>query len=150
MQETLAPGFITVAEALDLINSFTREKPTVDINFLLDNMELIQEKHNLTIRMPRKQIVDSMGNRKWTSDPSVHITIRTLLEQEQVRDAVKKKYQEMTGKTLNVEELGLRRVTTVMDDQKNKDSRPMVNEESEIKLGDTINSGMHSQLNTDN
>lgn len=149
MQETLAPGFITVAEALELINSFTREKPTVDINFLLDNMEYIQEKHNLTIKMAPRLVKDDKGRIKREADPSVHITIRTTLEQEQVKDAIKRKYQEMTGKTLNVDELGLRRVTTEVGSTGNPDARPIYNSESKIKLGDTIQSGSQSTINVE-
>lgn len=149
MDGVLAPGFIRVEEAIKLINDFTREKPTVDINFLIDRIELIQEKHNLRIPMPPKTVVDDMGKRTRTADPSVNVTVRTLLEQEQLRDAIKKKYQEITGKTLNLEELGLRRTTTTVDDRSNLTGRPMVNDSSEIKLGDTINSGSRQTLNTD-
>lgn len=149
MQETLAPGFVTVQEAIEMINAFTREKPTVDINFLLDNMECVQEKHNLTIMMPQRLVKDAKGRIKRERDPSVHITIRTVLEQEQVKDAIRKKYQEMTGKTLNVEELGLRRVTTMVGSSNNPEARPMYNEESKIKLGDTIQSGSQSTINVE-
>lgn len=145
-QRTLPPGFISVDEAIALIKSHTKENPVIDLLFLVDNAGRIKTAHNFTIKRVKRGIDKKTKKEEWVEDDPVFVTIWRDLERELLREAVKKKYAEFTGQALNIAELGLKSVTTTIDDEGNATGKFRINKESNIKLHDTIQSG--AQLTT--
>lgn len=140
-QRTLPKGFISVDDAIALIKSHTRENPVVDLPFLVDNAGRIKTAHNFTIKRVKKE-----GD-KWVQDEPVFVTIWEDLERELLRKAVKEKYAEFTGQTLDIAKLGLRSITTAIDDDGNNSGKMRLNTDSDIKLHDTIQSGVYMKGN---
>lgn len=144
MEGNLPKGFISVQKAIELINSHTKEKPTVDILFLVDNAFRVRTARNFTIKRPK---VDAKGKvardekGKFIEDVPIFVQIKKDLERELLRDAITNKFREFTGQELNIAELGIKKITTAVDDETGTTARPQANTKSTIKLGDEIKSG---------
>lgn len=149
METSLPKGFIAVEDAIDLIKKHTVDKPTVDLLFLVDNVFRVRTARNFTIKRPlldsKGQVVRDKKGRAQMDTP-VFVTIRKDLERELLREAITSKFQEFTGQQLNVAELGIKKITTAVDDEMGMTAKPQVNTKSTIKLGDEIKSG--STINT--
>lgn len=129
---SLPEGFITVEQAVKLINSDTRAKATVDMRYLVNNIPYIETKHNFTIFMAKHNNgrVERAGVTRCyiADDYEKYLLIRTIKEH----------YKAMSGKSLNVEEIGIKRNTTTIDTEKNAQGRPMVNLDSTTEVGTAI------------
>lgn len=125
-------GFIDFDTALTLVKNETRENAKVDIEHLRRNINFLDTKHNFTI--PLLKTVDG----KVVQDNIVWVEIETEAQKWVLREAIVEKYKQLSGKTLKLEEMGLKRITAVADDEKNAQGRPMINSESQTKYDDPI------------
>lgn len=126
-------GFVDFDTVLSLVRSETRKDPKIDISFLMRNHNYIDTKHNLTVPLLKR---DETG--KIVSDGHLWVEIETEAQKWVLKEAIANKYQELSGKTLKLEEMGLRRITAAVDEQKNADGRPTINHESTTKFDDMI------------
>ena len=136
MQNNALPiGFISVNDAIDLINSDTRANAKVDTAFLLRNLPYLRVDGNYTIKKLRHE------NGRIVADGQEFVHISSEYERSILEHAITEHYRNVTGKIVNVEAIGLRSMTTAVDDEKNANARVMVNDKPLTKLGDTIVDG---------
>lgn len=145
MEADLPRGFSTVADAIALIGQHTQKEPTVDMLFLVDNSFRIREKKNFRIARVKR-------NEKGKIErlDSMNVEVKTKLQQEELKEAIRQKFAEITGRSLNINEVGLKRLTTAVTDEGNSLGHLQPNATSNIKLGDPIQSGVYINTNGQN
>lgn len=129
-------GFITVEEAIKLIESDTRSNAKVDISFLLRNLPFLRVDGNYTI----KKLKHEKGKVVPGGEAFVHIDSdyrRAMLEH-----AIVEHYKQSTGRDIDPESIGLKKLTTAVDDEENPAGRVIKNKKSKTKIGDSIVSGV--------
>lgn len=92
MQQNLPQGFISVQEAIKLIESDKYDDAKVDTAYLVSHLAWIEVAHNF--RIPRlEHVKDKNGNIKLVERKSTYVEIRTALEAELLKDAITKHYR---------------------------------------------------------
>lgn len=142
MQNNNLPnGFITVADAIKLIESDSRSDAKVDTAFLLRNLPYLRVDGNYNIKKLKHE------NGKVVEDGEVYVTVSSEYEKAMLEHAITEHYKNVTGRIVDPEKIGLRSVTTAVDDEKNAGGRLMVNDKPMIKAGDDIVSGVNQTVN---
>lgn len=131
----LSPGFISVADAKKLIDADSKENPTVDIAYLVRNINYVEDKLNFRIPLLKKA-----SNGKAAPNGSTYTYVVDAYEREILKRAIKDKYKEYLGKELN-ESAGIRRMTTVAEDH-GSSSLPVNNTRSETPVGFDLPDGL--------
>lgn len=147
----LSPGFITVDEAVKLIQSDTREHPVVDMDYLVSRIKWIETAHNFRIPKIRMLKEDEIYRTKrgkvidYEVTGNVYIYIATNFEKELVRKTILDKFRELVGHEYREETV--RAMSTVADDAQGKaavqprnNAKPIAKEGSTISSGETITS----------
>lgn len=130
------PGFISVEDAIALIKADKRDDATVDLQFLANNLPYLRTKGIYNIRRMR---TDEKGHA--VRDGSSYVTIHTEYDRQILLKAIQDAFEERTKIHLNVENIGLNKVTTVVDEENNNTTgQPRMNESSDINKGDSIKS----------
>lgn len=129
----LPRGFITIQQAIELIESDTRRDPVVDTAFLLRNIPYLKLGQNYNIKLLTR---DDDG--RIVENGSKYVQILTERDLVNLREAIGDHYKLVTGRNVDTNSIGLRRMTTVSDDEKNPAAKNIVNEESKIKFGDEL------------
>ena len=135
MNNNIPAGFISVEEAISLIESDTRSNAKVDTAFLLRNLPYLRVDGNYTI----KKLKHENGKVVDAGEEFVHILSdyqRSMLEH-----AIIEHYKMVTGRDIDPESIGIKKLMTTVDDEKNLSGRIMQNTESSTKVGDTLVSG---------
>lgn len=140
MQGNLPQGFISVEEAIKLIESDTRSDAKVDTAFLLRNLPYLRVDGNYTIKKLKHD-----GGRV-VSDGETFTHINSDYERAMLEHAITQHYKNVTGRDINPETIGIRSMTTAVDDEKNAGGRVMANDKPMIKAGDDIISGQGQQM----
>lgn len=142
----LSPGFITVDDGCALINSDTREKPVVDMDYLIAHTNWIETNHNF--RIPKIRMLKPEEVRKtkrgriieYENVGDAYVYIATNYERELLRKTIYDKYKELVGH--EYKELGVRARSTVADDAQGKAAvQPRVNAKPIAKEGAVISGG---------
>ena len=142
MQNNNLPnGFISVMDAIALIESDSRSDAKVDTAFLLRNLPYLRVDGNYNIKKLKHE------NGKVVEDGEVYVTISSEYEKAMLEHAITEHYKNVTGRIVDPEKIGLRSVTTAVDDEKNAGGRLMVNDKPMIKAGDDIVSGVNQTVN---
>ena len=147
----LSPGFITVDEAVKLIQSDTREHPVVDMDYLVSRIKWIETAHNFRIPKIRMLKEDEIYRTKrgkvidYEVTGNAYIYIATNFEKELVRKTILDKFRELVGHEYKEETV--RAMSTVADDAQGKaavqprsNAKPIAKEGSMISSGETITS----------
>lgn len=147
----LSPGFITVDEAVKLIQSDTREHPVVDMDYLVSRIKWIETAHNFRIPKIRMLKEDEIYRTKrgkvidYEVTGNAYIYIATNFEKELVRKTILDKFRELVGREYKEETV--RAMSTVADDAQGKaavqprsNTKPIAREGSTISSGETITS----------
>ena len=130
----LSPGFVTVDQALEMINAETRENPNVDISRLAENIEYLAPRHNFTIFLIKRD-----KNGKIVPNGNKPIYIASDYEKTLVEHAIVTKFEELSRLKYNGDKV--RHISTSVTDAEsggNSQGRPIANPSSEIKVGDNI------------
>ena len=151
MQENnLAPGFIKVDDAVELIKSDTRENPVVDMDYLVSRIKWVETAHNFRIpkirRLKPEEIRTTKRGRviEYEKTGDVYIYIATNFEKELVRKTILDKFRELVGR--EYKEPTVRAMSTVADDAEGKAAvkpranRPIAKEGQSIGGGDVVTS----------
>ena len=152
MQENnLAPGFVTVDQAMELIKSDTRENPVVDMDYLIAHTNWIETNHNFRIpkiRMLKPEEVRRTKRGKiieYENIGDIYVYIATNFERELLKKTIYDKYRELVGH--EYKELGVRARSTVADDaqgraavQPRNNNKPIAKEGTVIGGGEVITS----------
>lgn len=142
MQNNNLPnGFITVADAIKLIESDSRSDAKVDTAFLLSNLPYLRVDGNYNIKKLKHE------NGKVVEDGNVFVTISSEYEKAMLEHAITEHYRNVTGRTVDPETIGLRSITTAVDDEKNANGYLMANDKPMIKAGDDLVSGINQTVN---
>ncbi len=153
-QKKLSNGFSTVKEAIEAIEAATRDNPGVDMDYLIRHKVWLDRNgpnHNFRIPKikrlsPEDIYVTKRGNTiEYVDNGEINVFIETPLENELLKDAIVKKYEELVGHEYR--ELISRGVSTVSNDDgitKPRTRKPFAKE------GDTIGSGETLTSNGDN
>lgn len=136
MQPTLPKGFISIQEAVTLINSDTRSDAKVDTKWLVSHIDWIEEKHNF--RIP---LMKTTSDKKVVKTGSKYVEIRDAYDKESLKRAIRDHYRDMVGHEYSAPVV--RATSTVADDEvgsgvRPRKSKPIAKEGQIIGTGETI------------
>lgn len=147
----LSPGFITVDAACDLIKSDTREKPVVDMDYLVAHIVWIETNHNFRIPKIRRLAPDEVYKTKrgkaveYENVGDAYVYLATNFEKELLKKTILDKFKELVGH--EYKQVGVIARSTVADDAQGKaavqprnNAKPIAKEGAVISEGTTINS----------
>lgn len=131
MENNLPNGFISVEGAIALIQKDTRTNATVDVAFLVKNIPWLEKNRNFTIKLLRHE------NGKTVENGVKYVAIENDYQKEMLKHAIVQHYKDLSGRDIDPETIGVRRITTAVEDD-NPKGRPRVNRTSKTNIGDTI------------
>ncbi len=136
-QQNLPRGFISIEEAIKLIESDTRKDAKVDTSFLLRNLPYLRTDGNYTIKKLRhdKETGRVVGNGE------VFVMITSDYEKEMLKHAIVEHYRNVTGRTIDPDNIGLRSLTTTVDEETNLGAAIINNDKPTIKPGEDLGTG---------
>ena len=129
-------GFISVEEAIKLIESDTRTNAKVNVSFLLRNLPFLRVDGNYTIKKLKHE------NGKVVPDGESFVHIDSDYHRAMLEHAIVEHYKQVTGREIDPNTIGLRTMTTAVDDEENPGGRVVRNKKSKTKMGDAIVSGV--------
>lgn len=139
--------FITVEEAIALINTDTRDNPTVDdvrlvkaLPFLDTNMR--GGTMNYTIHLIKR---DETG--KIVDNGKKFAQVQSSRDANTLKYAIIDHYKALSGRDIDPDELGVSRQTTTIEEGSGFQSKPRINTESKIKVGDDLKTGTGNVVN---
>ena len=131
MENNLSNGFISVEGAIALIQKDTRTNATVDVAFLVKNIPWLEKNRNFTIKLLRHE------NGKVVENGIKYVAIENDYQKEMLKHAIIQHYKEQSGREIDPDVIGIRRVTTAVEDD-NPQGRPRMNKTSKVNIGDDI------------
>lgn len=146
----LAPGFISVDKAVELIKSDTRENPVVDMDYLVSRVKWVETAHNFRIPKIRRLKPNEIKKTKrgkiidYEVTSNAYVYIATNYEKELVRKTILDKFKELVGR--EYKEQTIRAMSTVADDAEGRSAvqpranKPIAKEGQSIGSGDIITS----------
>lgn len=147
----LSPGFITVDDACALIKSDTREKPVVDMDYLVAHIVWIETNHNFRIPKIRRLSPEDVYKTKrgrvveYENIGDVYVYIATNFEKEFLKKTILDKFKELVGHEYKI--AGVIARSTVADDAQGKsavqprnNTKPIAKEGAVISGGEVITS----------
>lgn len=137
----LPNGFISIADAIKLIESDSRTDAKVDTAFLLRNLPYLRVDGNYNIKKLKHE------NGKVVEDGEVYVMVASEYERAILEHAITEHYKNVTGRVIDPEKIGLRSITTAVDDEKNAGGHLMENDKPMIKAGEDIVSGVNQTVN---
>lgn len=141
MQNTNLPnGFIPVMDAIKLIESDSRTDAKVDTAFLLRNLPYLRVDGNYNIKKLKHV------NGKVVEDGEVYVMIASEYERAMLEHAITEHYKNVTGRVVDPDQIGLRSITTAVDDEKNANGYLMNNDKPMIKAGEDLVSGVNQSV----
>lgn len=142
----LAPGFVDIDTAVELIKSDSRENPVVDMDYLSSHTVWIEVNQNFRIPKIRKLKPEEVRKTKYGQIKDeehigdVYVAINTNFERELLKKTILDKFREMTGR--EYKELGVKARSTVADDAQGKAAvQPRNNPKPIAKEGTVIGEG---------
>lgn len=155
-KQSLPNGFITVEDAVKLIESNTFDKPTVDIKYLVGHLDWVELAHNFRIPVVRlitpeeyKELMKRYPGRRPSELTRVKdetVTLRTSYEVELLKKAIRDNYRSITKHEYQGK--NTRGVTTVIDEEKGTDAAPRATKNTIAKEGSIIGSGSTVSTNS--
>lgn len=151
----LTPGFISVEDAIKLIQSDTRQNPVVDMDWLVAHVVWLDKNgpaHNFRIPKIRRLAADEIRTNaygktiEYEQTGSVYVAINKPLENELLKDAILSKYRELVGHEYKTRTV--KAVTTVADDAQGRAAvQPRTNTKPIAKEGASIAEGVLQDTN---
>lgn len=137
MQPTLPNGFITIEDAVKLIQSDTRSDAKVDTSWLVKHIDWVEEAHNF--RIP---LMKTTSDKKVISIGSKYVEIMTSYDKEVLKKAIRDHYRDMVGREYDAPIT--KAVSTVADEEQSggdvrpRKSKSIAKEGAVIGTGETI------------
>lgn len=123
----LSNGFITIPEAIKIINSDKREDAAVDLDWMAKNIDWIQEFKNFKIPVARniteEEIKDFMEKHPGKRPPAItlleplYVYVASVYEKETLKHAIKEAWKARVGRELA--DIKTKNKTTVYDPEHN-------------------------------
>ena len=117
MQPTLPKDFMSIADAVALINSDTRSDAKVDTKWLVNHIDWIEEKHNF--RIP---LMKTTADKKVVRTGSKYVEIGDEYDKVTLKRAIRDHYRDMVGH--EYEKPTVKAVSSVADDEVGTGVRP--------------------------
>lgn len=138
MQNNLPNGFVTIEEAIKLIESDTRKDPVVDTAFLVNGLPYLRVNGNYNIKLLSRN-----DDGKIVSKGNVYVQIKSEWERSNLEHAIIEHYKEtsLNHTVIDPEKIGIRSITTAKDEDTNPTGRAMVNPTPMTKFGDPTTGG---------
>lgn len=151
MQPALPKGFISVEEAVELINSDTREEAKVDTKWLVGHLDWVEEAHNFRIPLVRQATKEEytkiISNHPAANfDGLIHlgskyVQIISSYDKEVIKKTIRDHYRDLVGREYQAQ--NIRAVSSVADDTvaggvRPRKSKPIAKEGAVIGTGETI------------
>lgn len=151
MNNNIPIGFIPVDKAVELIRSDDKNKPVVDIDYLITRVYRIEL--GGTFRIPRVRALAQneiyrSRNGKIIYEEHIgneYVRLDTPLEVEMLKQAIRDKYREEAGH--EYKEVLVRGVSTVADDAGGNNAVKPRKNKPNTKVGDSIGVGSVSSSN---
>ena len=135
-RQQLNPGFVTIEDAIKLIQSDKRNDAKVDLQFLVNNIPYMRVKGVYNIRKLKTV------NNKVERDGEVYVTLYTQYDLEILKRAIQDAYSARTGIQFNPESVGVNYVSSVIDQEKNQMSgRPQTGGDPVLQPNEIIKEG---------
>lgn len=138
----LAPGFISIDDAVALIKSDTRSNPVVDMDYVVSRINWIEVNHNFRIPRIRRLKPEEVYRTKrgktveYQHIGDANVSILTSFDKELLKKTIRDKYRELVGH--EYKEKITRGVSTVADDAEGRQAvQPRANKPI-AKEGDSI------------
>lgn len=138
----LAPGFISIDDAVALIKSDTRSNPVVDMDYIVSRINWIEVNHNFRIPRIRRLKPEEVYRTKrgktveYQHIGDANVSILTSFDKELLKKTIRDKYRELVGH--EYKEKNTRGVSTVADDAEGRQAvQPRANKPI-AKEGDSI------------
>ena len=151
----LNPGFISVEDAVRLIESDTRKNPVVDMDYLVSHIVWIETNHNFRIpkirRLDPKDVHRTKRGKlvEYENISDAYVSINTNYEKELLKKTILDKFKELVGH--EYKEIGVRARSTVADDAQGKAAvQPRNNTKPIAKEGALIGEGTTMDTNGQN
>lgn len=138
--------FLTVEEAIELINTDTRTNPTVDDVKLVKGIEYLRANQrggilNYTIHLVKR---DEHG--RIVSNGVKYAQVASSRDANTLEYAIVDHYKALSGKDApDPESMGLATFTTTMEEDSGYNPKPRRNTSSKIKKGDDMKTGSGTQ-----
>ena len=137
MQPTLPKGFLSIEDAVKLIQSDTRSDAKVDTKWLVSHIVWIEEAHNF--RIP---LMKTTSDKKVMENGSRYVYIATSYEKEVLKKAIRDHYRDVVGRDYDAPTV--RAVSSVADEEQSggavrpRKSKPIAKEGAAIGTGENI------------
>lgn len=148
----LPNGFITIDQAIELIKKDTPSQATVDLDWMTNNIDYIQEFKNFQIPLARNATQEEIDAQKQERllhpgmrirpiviTERAYVQINDTYEKEALKRAIRMAYKDHTGREANVDKVHNK--TTVFDPEHNSNSRPMVSKYKNTEKGEDLGRG---------
>lgn len=136
-QQNLPRGFISIEEAIKLIESDTRKDAKVDTSFLLRNLPYLRTDGNYTI----KKLRHDKETGRVVNNGEVFVMVTSDYEKEMLKHAIVEHYRNVTGRTIDPDNIGLKSLTTTVDEETNLSAAIINNDKPTIKPGEDLGTG---------
>lgn len=138
MQPALPKGFISIDDAVALINSDTRSDAKVDTQWLANHIDWIEEAHNFNIPLVKP---DPKSKRGITVVGWKTVQIMNAYDREVMKRCIRNHFRDMAGHEYNAP--AVRAVSSVADDEvstgvRPRRAKPIAKEGQTIGTGETI------------
>ena len=136
MQPATRLGFLSLEDAVALINSDSRSDAKVDTKWLVSHIDWIEEAHNF--RIP---LLKTTSDKKIVSCGSKYVEVLGGYEKETLKRTIRNHYRDMVGH--EYESPKVHAVSSVVDDEvsagaRPRKSKPIAKEGQAIGTGETI------------
>lgn len=137
MQPTLPKDFLSIEDAVKLIQSDMRSDAKVDTKWLVSHIVWIEEAHNF--RIP---LMKTTSDKKVVKNGSRYVYVATSYEKEVLKKAIRDHYRDMVGRDYDAPTV--RAVSSVADEEQSggavrpRKSKPIAKEGAVIGTGESI------------
>lgn len=155
-KNSLPNGFISIEDAVKLIENNTFDEPTVDIKYLAKSLDWVEVAHNFRIPKVRlitkEEYMEALKKRpgkrpnELIKRGSETVTVRTAYEAELLKKTIKDNYRKTAGKEYQPQIT--RGISTVADQDMGSDVTPRATKKTIAKEGSIIGTGSISTTNS--
>lgn len=136
MQPATRPGFLSLEDAVALINSDSRSDAKVDTKWLVSHIDWIEEAHNF--RIP---LLKTTSDKRIVPCGSKYVEVTGGYEKETLKRTIRNHYRDMVGHEYDAPKVHA--VSSVVDDEvasgaRPRRSKPIAKEGQAIGTGETI------------
>jgi hypothetical protein len=136
MQPATRPGFLSLEDAVALINSDSRSDAKVDTKWLVSHIDWIEEAHNF--RIP---LLKTTSDKRIVPCGSKYVEVTGGYEKETLKRTIRNHYRDMVGHEYDAPKVHA--VSSVADDEvgtgvRPRRSKPIAKEGQAIGTGETI------------